>query len=73
MFKPDHTAIAKAVRDAASVLALDSSDLLVLAETMANACEGRTSKPASFDREMFMAWATSPVLRAPADKPAPKE
>jgi hypothetical protein len=72
MYRSDHVALAKAVRDGAAAIDLSADDTAVLAKAIADVCDDRTPASAKFDPELFMAYALSPVLPSPA-KTSPKE
>lgn len=61
MHRADHIAIAKAIRDTSDEY-LGTEQVRVVADALARVCNERTPKTASFDREMFMAYALSPVI-----------
>ena len=75
MYRSDHVALAKAVRDAGAEAGLDDTQIQTVAQHIAKVAEARTPASATFDPELFMAYAMSPVLTvAPAAKvTAPKE
>jgi hypothetical protein len=58
LHRADHIAIAKAIRDTDSTPEQQRS----IATALAKVCAERTPKGATFDRELFLAYALSPVL-----------
>jgi hypothetical protein len=62
MYRSDHVALAKAVRDGAAAANLDDEGIGTIAKAIADVCEKRTPASAKFDRELFMAYALSPAL-----------
>lgn len=62
MHRADHIALAKAIRDAASHTEVGTTDLSVFADAIADVAQARTPENATFDREMFMAYALSPAI-----------
>lgn len=57
MHRADHIAIAKAIRDT-NITVQAQRDV---ADALAKVCNERTPKTATFDRELFLAYALSPV------------
>jgi hypothetical protein len=62
MHRADHIAIAKAIRDTSALMKTETVDTQEFATALAKVCAERTPKTATFDREMFMAYAMSPVI-----------
>lgn len=62
MYRSDHVALAKAVRDAGASTGMSEDDIQIVAGKIADVCAKRTPEKAVFDRELFMAYALSPVL-----------
>lgn len=60
MYRKDHIALAKSVRDAAVNTGITMEQTVQFAAAIADVCESRTPASANFDREMFMAYALSP-------------
>jgi hypothetical protein len=65
MYRKDHIELAKAVRNTANERGLNSEDTSAIASAIADVCEDRTPGSNKFDREMFMAYAMSPVMALP--------
>lgn len=61
MYRRDHVALAKAVRDAAEKTGVDPKVTRTFADHIAEVCAQRTPGSATFDPELFMAFALSPV------------
>jgi len=61
MYRKDHVTIAKTLRSAASEAGLNDEQTRTIASLLAKELENSS---ASFDRELFMAYALSPVLDA---------
>lgn len=71
MYRSDHVALAKAVRDAGAEAGMDDEQIRTVATHVAKVAEARTPASATFDPELFMAYAMSPVLTvAPTAKVA---
>jgi hypothetical protein len=64
IYRSDHVALAKAVRDGSAEANLEDSAIATLAKAVADVCEARTPASSKFDRELFMAYALSPALGA---------
>jgi hypothetical protein len=62
MYRSDHVALAKAVRDGSAAADLTDDAINIIAKAVADVCEQRTPAAAKFDRELFMAYALSPAL-----------
>jgi hypothetical protein len=62
MYRSDHVAIAKAIRDGSAKAGLNTDDIEILTDSLAAVCEARTPAAAKFDPELFRAYALSPVL-----------
>lgn len=61
MYRKDHVMIAKTIRQAGSQAALTDEQTHQIAELFAKEIDNGSP---SFDRELFMAYALSPVLDA---------
>jgi hypothetical protein len=59
MYKSTHRALARAVRDTGLQSGMNEDQVLAIANAMADVCEEHTPKSATFDREVFLAIATS--------------
>jgi hypothetical protein len=59
MYKATHRAIARAVRDAGLKADMSEDQVIAMASALADVCEAHTPKSATFDREVFLAIATS--------------
>jgi hypothetical protein len=62
LYRRDHIALAKAVRDAAATTGIEEEAITVFAMKIGDVCSDRTTGTAKFDRELFMAYALSPAL-----------
>jgi hypothetical protein len=61
VYRSDHVALAKAVRDGSARAGLGNDETEIIAKAIATVCEERTPASAKFDPELFMAYAMSPV------------
>jgi hypothetical protein len=68
MYRSDHVALAKAVRDGAVDAGLDIDSTAIMAKRVAEVCAARTPASAKFDSELFMAYALSPTINVVANK-----
>jgi hypothetical protein len=68
MYRSDHVALAKAVRDGAVDAGLDIDSTAIIAQRIAEVCEARTPASAKFDNELFMAYALSPTIGSAVNK-----
>lgn len=62
MYRSDHVAIAKALRDGSAKADLPVEAIEILTDALAAVCEARTPASAKFDPELFRAYALSPAL-----------